>query len=1174
MIRCLSPLTRLSRRILPCVFLLWSVLQTTSAINNNTFDFTIVFHSNLQAGVAPAQLTKKACDTTPNGQNCLIEGGYALAKTTVTNIKLDRDPKPILNLNVNNALATKLFTRLFRGTAEKLLLQDLGVVATGLGNQEMLNNITTLAVNFYEDATFQGLSSNMMARYDHPLSQSIKPYYIFSFTSNSTPIKVGVMSLTSEDVCSRTFYCTQNDEELVRFKPIKSTVISMVETLQFHEEVDIIIALSGLDDLSQDIALLQSVDGIDILLSSDSLTNSSLPTGLNAYPVRVSTPSGRVALAANLLGKNGVYTGLLDVSYVNGVLDTVTGGPIHNINSTVDSQPDPVMKDNVTQYLSQLAAFSQIDVGYTATPLVPFSTCVTNGLNNECVSANVLADAILSGMAGSCDHVLVNAGLISAPINGSIKVADIYGMFPFENKVTNFEIQGRYLVDALNNGVSRAGEQKGGRFPAVGNIRFSFDLSKKTTLVNPAYTDYPNWDFRVTKVLMKKNGTEEYEPIQLDKDYRMCSIDYISQGGDGYLLNKYARNMYLNGPQLDEVYQKYVEKNSPLSPAPDGRVTIEPYPLTGAITGTCKYPTITLNSETGVYEDICGGGVRAVSNFTWVVSPKKTGDIVRAVTLFFEEEFKLEASGTDKVTLTETGKSTPLLVRINGTDIPAVFTGDTNPLPTTNLTFFASGINIAYEATSIKSGSGLKVSFWGSTSCPVGYVDVTINKLPSCSPCSAGTYGEHGSCHLCLPGTYADKVASIACTECEGDYFTKDSGSQQCELCDNGRHRVSSTECNCPAGFYYNGFSCLDGRGSSDSAIVAGIAAVVLVCFGGLGYYYYRRRMRLIQARATKNTKTTNIRVGIKSMAFIVDTGSTIVWILLEVLEVVFDWLAFVNIPSGAGVAKFVYVGVVIIGCIGSMISLGIRIYFLHNFFQLHFHGITFIEKKKSTKTSKTSVNDDNESKHDNDSKLRELHDSEAFRDAMMNIRLARRKLSLTQFVAIPGILKGIPVMVTEIYLFTLLGSQGNSVGILLVSFVFTTAMLALNMSEVSHWPEARKSVRDCKATADAILQNANIARASAYHLAAPSTSGIKLDSDAPPVPKIASIYASGHLGDDELGRPATTSDQSLSSTPAPAKQTSPAGIKSPASLEKSQAKPAKNSSAQEGAAGHPDNTI
>lgn len=94
-------------------------------------------------------------------------------------------------------------------------------------------------------------------------------------------------------------------------------------------------------------------------------------------------------------------------------------------------------------------------------------------------------------------------------------------------------------------------------------------------------------------------------------------------------------------------------------------------------------------------------------------------------------------------------------------------------------------------------------------------------------------------------------------------------------------------------------------------AIVAGIAASVLVLFAGTGYVYYRRRMRLIQERVTKNKKMTNIRVGVSSMAFIVDTGSTIVWICLEILEVVFDWLTFVNLPEGAGVSKFVYVAVV-----------------------------------------------------------------------------------------------------------------------------------------------------------------------------------------------------------------------------------------------------------------------
>lgn len=57
-------------------------------------------------------------------------------------IGADRPGQPILNLNVNNALATNLFTRRFLGEKEKSLLQELGVVATGFVIIRQLHRIS------------------------------------------------------------------------------------------------------------------------------------------------------------------------------------------------------------------------------------------------------------------------------------------------------------------------------------------------------------------------------------------------------------------------------------------------------------------------------------------------------------------------------------------------------------------------------------------------------------------------------------------------------------------------------------------------------------------------------------------------------------------------------------------------------------------------------------------------------------------------------------------------------------------------------------------------------------------------------------------------------------------------------------------------------------------------
>ena len=56
-------------------------------------------------------------------------------------------------------------------------------------------------------------------------------------------------------------------------------------------------------------------------------------------------------------------------------------------------------------------------------------------------------------------------------------MGDIFGMLPFDNKVTLVEVTGQTVWEALENGVD-AYPELNGKFPQVSGIQYTFDASK------------------------------------------------------------------------------------------------------------------------------------------------------------------------------------------------------------------------------------------------------------------------------------------------------------------------------------------------------------------------------------------------------------------------------------------------------------------------------------------------------------------------------------------------------------------------------------------------------------------------------------------------------------------------------------------------------------------------
>ena len=153
-------------------------------------------------------------------------------------------------------------------------------------------------------------------------------------------------------------------------------------------------------------------------------------------------------------------------------------------------------------------------------------------------------------------------------------VGDIFGMLPFDNKVTLVEVTGQTVWDALENGVD-AYPELNGKFPQVSGIRYTFDGSK------PAGE-------RIVSVTLA-DGT----PLDLNAWYTLACNDFMCGGGDGYtMLNVLnpdgassnsetaaqelpgCRLVYRTNDYYRTVISQYIQEQGTVAPAMEGRITI------------------------------------------------------------------------------------------------------------------------------------------------------------------------------------------------------------------------------------------------------------------------------------------------------------------------------------------------------------------------------------------------------------------------------------------------------------------------------------------------------------------------------------------------------------------------------------------------------------------------
>jgi 2',3'-cyclic-nucleotide 2'-phosphodiesterase (5'-nucleotidase family) len=454
--------------------------------------------------------------------------------TAVQDIRRQAGKENVLLMDAGDAFSGSVYFKLYRGQAGLWFLNSLGYDAMCPGNHDFDDGLRTFS-DLINKAGFKMVCANLTFPTGSEPGEIVTPWVILERNGQ----RYGILGLLTEE----TSLITGPDIDIAIGDPIAAArqAVSGLE----KAGVNRIIALTHIG-WSQDLELAKQVGDIDVIISGHSHT---IP---NVFPT-VINEDGSPTLVAQA-GDYGRYLGHLDVSFDQaGAVKDWTGSALMPLDEKTPE--DPVYAAKLSEYKAPVQQMMDSVAGKTQ---VDLDGVRNNVRSRETNLGNLVADSMLSraSRSGAGIVIITGGGIRDSIPAGEISLAQIKSILPFDNYLVAFDISGRQILEALENGVSQV-ETLQGRFPQVAGLKFVWDPAAKP-------------GSRIISAEVKKAGG--FETLDPAATYRIATIQYLYQGGDGYSMFSQGAN-YVNLGYIDnEVLAEYVAANSPINPRVEGRI--------------------------------------------------------------------------------------------------------------------------------------------------------------------------------------------------------------------------------------------------------------------------------------------------------------------------------------------------------------------------------------------------------------------------------------------------------------------------------------------------------------------------------------------------------------------------------------------------------------------------
>ncbi|WP_392562039.1 bifunctional UDP-sugar hydrolase/5'-nucleotidase UshA [Orbus sturtevantii] len=434
-------------------------------------------------------------------------------------------------------------------------MNKIGYDAMAVGNHEFDHELPIIREQ-QKWVDFPFLSANIY--FKHNNQRVFTPYKVF----NQQGIKIAVLGLTTDDTI---FLASPKNTQGIEFRETLPEAKKVIDEIKSVENPDVIIAVTHMGHYPNgehgsmapgDVSLARGLPtgDLDMIVGGHSQNpvcmaspNKRIAEYVPGTPCAPDQQNGTWIVQAHEWGK---YVGRADFTFLNGklTLDNYQLIPI-NLKKEVDNGndtkrlefytqeilPNPEMQDFLTPYQEKGHQQLLTVVGQLQGRLEGARDKVRFQQTN-------LGQLLLSAFIEktNADVGVMSGGMIrDSLLEGNISYRDILKVEPFGNSVVYFELKGADLLAYLTAAVNKK--------PGAG-----------------AYAHFRNLTLTLHDdkiVAVKVKG----KPLELDKKYRIATLDFLAAGGDGYPIVNKLSSFVDTGYRDADVIKQYFASHSPIN---------------------------------------------------------------------------------------------------------------------------------------------------------------------------------------------------------------------------------------------------------------------------------------------------------------------------------------------------------------------------------------------------------------------------------------------------------------------------------------------------------------------------------------------------------------------------------------------------------------------------------
>ncbi|XP_065076026.1 apyrase-like [Ochlerotatus camptorhynchus] len=545
----------------PAVLLLVTIVVVGQAFGggiligkrNVLYPLTVVHWNDFHARFEETNVLSTRCNVA-EGERCI--GGYARVVSAVRSLSEQYKEQNPVYLNAGDNFQGTFWYTLLRWNVTSYFLNLLPADAVTLGNHEFDHGIAGV-VPFMETLK----SPIVVANIDDSQEPTMQGKYQKSVVIERDGRKIGVIGVIHHltDTLSMT--------ERLKFLDEIEAINGEAEKLK-TSGVNIIVVLSHCG-ITIDKKIAAQCGDVDIVVGGHSHTflyNGSAE-GLpdvpeDSYPVVVEQTSGRKVLVVQASSFTKVVGRLTAYFDDAGNLMEWEGNPIYLDESVLK---DPQILHELVPWREQVDHLAYRPVGSSRVVLSK-AECRTGECNFGSFVADAFVDYYTQRPESSNEWTYASIGITNdggmrtSLKSGSLTYDDIVTAVPYENTVDTFEIRGQYLLEALEYSASRFNSAD---VLQVSGIRVIYNATK------PA-----GHRVVLAEIRCRECKVPIYEPLDLNKHYRVAIAAWIGSGGNGYSMFGEHRTNVRVGPLDIVVLEQYVAKMSPIMQGTDGRIRV------------------------------------------------------------------------------------------------------------------------------------------------------------------------------------------------------------------------------------------------------------------------------------------------------------------------------------------------------------------------------------------------------------------------------------------------------------------------------------------------------------------------------------------------------------------------------------------------------------------------